>query len=1088
MTVLFADVAGFTGRSEQLDPEDVRRFLDPFFSTVRHECERRGGTLEKFIGDAAMALFGTPTAHEDDPERAVRAGLAILDAVRALNRADPALDLHVRLAVNTGEVLVAVGPSRGESPWIATGDTVNTCARMQAAAPLDTLVVGELAERLTREAIAYRPLAPVTGKGKAQPIPIWEAQQALAAVVRERPRDAPLIGRDRELGLLVEALERTRRQQQAQLVTLVGAPGIGKSRLLFELIELIEEADEPIVHLAGRSLPYGDGHSSAALAQIVKSWARVDEADSADAAGAKLAVAVADLIDEPRDARWVESHLRPLVGAPTDADTGRRDEAFAAWRHFVEALAERSPLVLLFEDLHWADDSLLDFVDHLLDWTTDLPLLVVATARPELLDRRRDWGGGKLNAHTVSLAPLSADDTERLFSALLERVALPGDVRQTLLARAAGNPLYAGEYARMLVDRGLVRRDGVGWKLDPSIELPLPESVQGIIAARLDALRREEKALLQDAAVLGQTFWVGALAAVGSVPREAVEERLRVLERKEFSRRDRRSALASELQYEFRHVLVRDVAYAQIPRARRVEKHRRAAEWLESLGGRSHDQAELLAYHYLTALELARESGEATDELELRARQAAQEAGDHASAVAAYASAMRFYETALQLVPVHDPARADLLFRYGRASFQARQQGAEALEEARELLLARGDLDLAAEADVLIAGVLTSAGRRDEARMHLERAAQLVESGGSPRSRAHVLTQLARFLMLAGETDDALSSARDAVELAREQSLAELQAHALVNAGIARVTSGDVEGIADLEAAIMLANEVNSPEVVRATRMLASMHLLLGRLDRAAELYASAREQAERFGDAFEKRWLAAARAMELHWSGRWQEALDVADAFVARTASGVPHYMEAPCRRVRGEIRLARGDLDGALADAEDAVEFAQHARDPWFLYPSLTFRARALQAQGRDDEAAAAVDELLALDGRQERLLLVSYRTAADLAAIVERLGRNDELLARIKRLETPTRWLLAAAAYASGDLDGAAEAYERIGSLPDAAEARLAAAERLLAAGRREEAEERLAAAAAFFEQVGAGARLDEARRLLADAARG
>jgi hypothetical protein len=947
--------------------------------------------------------------------------------------------------------------------------------------------VGELTERLTRDAIDYAPLEPITGKGKALPIPVWHARRALAPATRDRPRDAPLIGRDRELGLLVETLERTRIEEQAQLVTLVGAPGIGKSRLLYELIELIDALPDGVTYFVGKSLPYGEAHSSAALAQIVKAWARVDEAESADAAAAKLGAAVAGLFEEPRDARWVESHLRPLVGAESDegAETPRRDDAFAAWRRFFEALAEREPLVLLLEDLHWADDSLLDFVDHLLDWTTDLPLLVVATARPELLDRRRDWGGGKLNAHTISLAPLPADDTAELLSTLLGRVPLPPDMLRTLMTRAAGNPLYAGEYARMLVDRGFVRRNGVGWKFDPSVELPLPDSVQGIIAARLDALRREEKALLQDAAVLGQTFWVGALAAVGSVPRESVEERLRVLERKDFSRRDRGSTLASELQYEFRHVLVRDVAYAQIPRSLRAEKHRRAAQWLESLGGRSHDQAELLAYHYVTAYELARETGEATEELAVRARQAAQEAGDHATAVAAYGSAARFYETALRLAPPDDPARAHLLFRFGRASFQARQQGANELAEARELLLERGELDLAAEADVLLAGIVTSAGRRDEARSHLERAATLVESGGSPRARAHVLTQLARFLMLAGESEDALSIARDAVEVASEKPLSELRAHALVNAGIARVTSGDVGGMEDLEAAIMLAGEVNSPEVVRATRMLASMHLLLGRLGRAAELYASAREQADRFGDAFEKRWLAAARAMELHWSGRWEDALRVADEFVARTASGVPHYMEATCRRVRGEIHAARGDLDAALADAEDAVTFAERARDPWFLYPSLTFRARVLHEQGRSDEAAAAVEQLLALEGRHERLLLLSFRSSVDLAVVLDALGRSHALLARIELVETPTRWLLAAASYAAGDLDAAAETYAEIGSLPDAAETQLAAARRLLDEGRRDEAEARAADAIAFFEQVGASARIEDAQRLLAGA---
>jgi predicted ATPase len=638
----------------------------------------------------------------------------------------------------------------------------------------------------------------------------------------------------------------------------------------------------------------------------------------------------------------------------------------------------------------------------------------------------------------------------------------------------------------MLVDRGLVRRNGHGWKLDPSVELPLPETVHGIIAARLDALRREEKALLQDAAVLGQTFWVGALAAVGAVPRESVEERLRMLERKEFSRRERRSSLTSELQYEFRHVLVRDVAYAQIPRALRAEKHRRAAEWLESIAqDRTHHQAEMLAYHYLTALELAREAGQTTEELELRARQAAQDAGDHATAIAAYASAARFYETALRLAPPDDPLRPELLLRLGRASVHARQAGEAELAEARKLLLERGDLDLAAEADVLLATLLTSQGRRAQGREHLERAARVVESSGSLAARAHVLTQLARMRLLAGAADEALAAGRDAVEVAGRAGRHDLRAHALVNVGAARVATGDLEGTKNVEAAIMLAHEVNSPESVRATRMLASQHQLLGKLSRAAELYASAREQAGRFGDAFEKRWLNAAYAMELHWNGRWAEALEVADAFIARTADGMPHYMESVCRRVRGEIRAADGDLDAALSDAEAAVEFGRHARDAWFFYPSLTFRARVLHAQGRVDEAAAAIDDLLAVDERQQRILLMSFRTAVDLAVVMAELGRSDDLLLRLERFATPTRWVAAAASYATGDLDAAADAYSAMGALADAAETRLQAARKLAGEARRDEAEARAAEAAAFFEQAGGTALLEEARRLVSGA---
>jgi class 3 adenylate cyclase/tetratricopeptide (TPR) repeat protein len=1081
VTVLFADVVGFTGRADRADPETVRGLLNPFFSRVRAECEQRGGTVEKFIGDAAMAVFGTPVAHEDDPERAVRAALAIRDAVEQLNRDEPSLDLHLRLAVNTGEALVAVGSNRRENEWIATGDTVNTCARMQARAPVDGILVGEATERATRDAIEYREVEAIQAKGKSRPIRAWEALRELVAAGGDRRRrDAPLVGRAEELGLLVEALHQARRAERTQLVTLVGAPGIGKSRLVFELISVLEDSVEPIPWLEGRSLPYGEGVSSAALAEMTKTWAEILESDSAEAAREKLHAAATGLFADPGEAAWIESHLRPLVGI-VDVDDARvrsREEAFAAWRRLFEALAEQQPVVLLFEDLHWADDSLLDFVDHLLDWAVDLPLLVVATARPELLDRRPDWGGGKLNALTISLAPLSAEDTQALFAALLDRIALPEKVRGELLSRTGGNPLYAGEYARMLVDRGLVRRNGVGWKLDDSMELPLPETVQGIIAARLDTLRRDEKAMLQDAAVLGETFWVGALATMGSVPRATIEERLRVLERKDFSRRARGSAVESELQYGFRHVLVRDVAYGQIPRARRAEKHQLAAEWIESVAGeRVADRAEMVAYHYLTALELTEATGTNAEELRARAGKAAREAGDRAASLAAYASAERFYGTALKLTGADDPGRPELLFRAGRASFHARQEGAVELAEAREQLLARGELDLAAEADVMLAALLTSEGRRDQAHEHLQRASELVETSGSPRSRAYVLTEFARFLMLAGESEEALRVGREALAVAEGEGLQELRTQALVNVGMARVTSGDVAGTEDLEAAIALARQINSPEGVRATRMLASMHVLLGNLGRASELYADARAQADRFGNAFEKRWLAAAHAMELHWSGRWDEAVRVADAFVARSAEGSPHYMEAPVRRVRGEIRLLRGDLEGALEDAEAAVEFARVARDLWFFYPSLTFRARVLLAAGRKGEANVVVDDLLRLDGAQRSRLLLSTRTAAALTVILRVLDRGSELLDAIDRTETSTPWLAAATAYASGEFARAADLYDAIGSRPDAAEARARATEQLVAAGRHEEAQRQLAIAVEFFAQVNALPQLRE-----------
>jgi predicted ATPase len=480
---------------------------------------------------------------------------------------------------------------------------------------------------------------------------------------------------------LRDALARARRERTAQLVTLVGVPGIGKSRLVYELWATLEANPELVYWRQGRSLPYGDGVSFWALGEMMKAQAGILESDGAEAAEEKLHEAVAHVLADPEEAGWIEGHLRPLVGLTGESPgSDHRGESFAAWRRFLEAMAEQHPVVLVFEDLHWADEGLLEFVDHLVDWAADVPLLVVCTARPELLERRAGWGGGKRNVATLSLAPLSDEHTSELVETLV------GELHPELVAHAGGNPLYAEEYARMLAQSG-----------NGDI-LALPDSVQGIIAARLDTLPLEEKALVQDAAVLGKVFWVGELRHVAGLTGSTVDEHLHALERKEFIRRERRSSVAGEAAYVFRHSLVRDVAYGQIPRARRAEKHRLAAEWIESLAGdRREDLADVVAHHYSSALELARAAGQDTDELAERARFALREAGDRAAALSALEAAERFYGEALTLWPEDDPERPHLLLRYGRV-LHPHGRGEEVLALASEELLDAGDREAAAEA------------------------------------------------------------------------------------------------------------------------------------------------------------------------------------------------------------------------------------------------------------------------------------------------------------------------------------------------------------------------------------------------------
>ena len=503
---LFCDLVGFTAQAEKLDPEDVRAILGPYHGRLRSVLEHYSGTVEKFIGDAVMALFGAPTAHEDDPERAVRAALAIRDVGREEG-------LEVRIGIATGDALVTLGARPEEGEGMAAGDVVNTAARLQAAAPVNGILVGQSTYRATRHAIDYVQVEPVLAKGKEKPVAVWEVVDARARFGSEVLDHVAgdLVGRESELTSLRAALDRVRDERSPQLVTLVGVPGIGKSRLLHELSRIVDAEPELITWRQGRCLAYGDGVTFWALAEIVKAQAGVLEADSEITVAEKLQRAVTDVAD-PAEAAWIEARLRPLAGIGDESELGgdRRSETFAAWRRYLEELAGQRPLVLIFEDLQWADDGLLDFVDELAEWTTGVPLLVVCTARPELLTRRPHWGGGKLNASTIALESLSEDETARLMADLLDRPVLPAEVQRTLLDQAGGNPLYAEQFAQLYLERGSAE------------ELPLPETLQGIIAARLDGLSSaEEKRLLRETRLLSaRIFWTRSLGAdSGGTPR-----------------------------------------------------------------------------------------------------------------------------------------------------------------------------------------------------------------------------------------------------------------------------------------------------------------------------------------------------------------------------------------------------------------------------------------------------------------------------------------------------------------------------------------------------------------------------------------
>ncbi|MHB8643520.1 MAG: AAA family ATPase [Gaiellaceae bacterium] len=1062
VTVLFADLVGFTARAEQLDPEDVRSVLAPYHARVRGELERFGGTVEKFIGDAVMALFGAPVGHEDDPERAVRAALAIRDWAREES------SVQVRIGVNTGEALISLGarPTAGEG--MAAGDVVNTAARLQSAAPINGVLVGEATYRATVDSIDYGEADRVEAKGKAEPVRVWEAIEPRSRAATEAVSlRAPLVGRQREVDQLIDAFERSRKERATLLMTVVGVPGIGKSRLVAELFAHVDALPDFVYWRHGRSLPYGEGATFWALGEMVKAHAGILESDSLEEVERKLHETVTQSVHES-ERPWVEAKLRPLVGIGGDEDAGgERYEAFSAWRRFFEVLAEQRPLVMVFEDLHWAGDELLDFVDELPDWIEDVPLLLLCTARPELLDRRSGWGGGKRNAATISLSPLDADETARLIAALLERAVLPAETQAELLRRAGGNPLYAEQFVRMLSERGEIEGD-------------LPENVQGIIAARLDLLADDEKWLLQDAAVVGKVFGTGALAAVNGSEQALLEQRLRSLVRKDFIRRERGASVDRESEYAFNHVLVRDVAYGQIPRTQRADKHRLAAEWIESVG-RADDQADLLAHHYLTALELAQATGTAPTELATRARAALRSAGARALALYAYAAAARSFEAAADLGGEPDPDRPRALLAQGLALHAlGDERRFDLMEEARSALVAAGDTDGAAEADLTLAQSWWWAGERDRCSACLERAAELVRDGDEPSTRASVLGQIARFNSLFGESEAAIDRAQESLRLAETLGRDDLRAKNLITIGTAefhREHADSEAALANLRTGIDVAADCGDLDQLSRGYMNLCSHLQqLGELREAESALLEAGRISQRRGHVQALRFVDGNTIdMELT-NGSWEAAERRAHAFLA--ASGQEgHYMDNIAFMALSMIELARDETDLALRDADSAVAAGRKVRDPQALIPTLALGAFVHAELGQTDRGRALLDELE--PGRFIGSVPVAFFAAA-------RLGRAEGFRASSRRFAHGTQWDVAGDAVLDQRWADAAEVYDEMGARPFAALAALRAAEIYAAEGKRSHANAQLTRAMEFWRAVGAKRYIREGQALFAKSA--
>ncbi len=769
------------------------------------------------------------------------------------------------------------------------------------------------------------------------------------------------------------------------------------------------------------------------------------------------------------EGRWLEGQLAPLAGV-TDDRAARPEEGFGAWHRFLEALAEERPVVLVFEDLHWADDALLDFVDELPERAGGVPLLVLASARPELLERRPGWGGGKLNALTISLAPLTDDDTAGIVRSVLERPLLEARTLDALLARAGGNPLFAEQYARILLEQGDV----------PA----LPETVQGIIAARLDGLPEPEKQLLQDAAVIGKVFWLGAVSTVGGTSTQQAEELLHALERKEFVQRSRRSTVAGEREYAFRHLLIGDVAYAQIPRAVRSDRHRRAAAWIESLA-RPEDQAEMLAHHWLQALELAEAAGLDASPLREPARRALRDAGDRAAALYAVDAASRFYDAALQLRPEDGLERAQLLLRRACPVRVSTGADPDRLTEARDALLAAGDLETAGEAEMLLARSFWMRGRPDLFDEHAERAAALLERAPRGRAVAGALMERGSRAHLAGRDVEAIELAERGYEVAEQIGWEAGRGEALTILGMARLQMGDPRALRELEQSVEIAKAAGALGTLsRSYNSLSVAQQMLGSLEAGYTARLEGMRVAERLGLPAERRWYEGVLPDHDYRRGAWDEAVGRADSFLATVEAGSPHYATCYVAAVRAEIRAARGDVTGALADVETGLAMGREAAEPQVVYFLLPTCAHVLALTGELERAAGLAGEYLAglrsgADPQFGIIALPSFASAA------RRLGLSRELAEVLGSLR-PSAWTDAVRAYIGEDFALAADRLQRIGARPDEAEARLRDAEQLVIRGHRAEADRRLQEPLAFYRSVGATAFLRECEALLAASA--
>jgi class 3 adenylate cyclase/tetratricopeptide (TPR) repeat protein len=911
VTVLFADLVGFTAASEGRDAEDTRELLSRYFDLARTTIERYGGTVEKFIGDAVMAVWGAPVAQEDDAERAVRTAL---DLVAAVGDLDPSL--RARAGVLTGEAAVTIG---AEGQGMVAGDLVNTASRIQSAAEPGTVLVGDATKRASEAAVAYADAGTHALKGKVEPVQLWQALRVVAGArgaLRSAGLEAPFVGRDRELRTVKELFHATADDGRARVLSVVGTAGIGKSRLVWEFFKYIDGLEEQAWWHKGRCLAYGEGVAYWALAEMVRMRARIADDDPTEEALTKLRNVLAEIVPDEDERSFVEPRLQHLLGL-TERTAPDREDLFSAWRLFVERMADQFPVIMVFEDLQWADAALVEFLDYLLDWSRNHPVYVVTMARPELADRHVGWGSKARSFTSLALDPLSDDAIDALLRGLAP--GLPDDAVAHIRERADGIPLYAVETVRMLLDRGLLEPGEAGYRVVGDLgSLDVPETLHALIAARLDGLDPAERQLLQDAAVLGKTFAPAGLGALSGATEDTVAGVLASLVRKEMLVLDSDPRSPERGQYGFLQALVQRVAYESLARRDRKAKHLAAAGFLARDSGLDPDEiAEVVAAHTLDAFRAAPDDPDAT-EIKAEARTWLMRAAERAASLAATDDAQRTLESAVALAD--EPLeRARLLERVGKLALTANRidQGQLFLREALELCDAAGATHERARVAAALGGALWQRGNAAEALELLEGAFVVLAEDERDADVAALAAELARIHYFTGNLARAGELIDVALDVAEDLRLPGILSRAL-NTKSLIVERHWHEADALMRQALRIALEHDL--VADALRAYNNLVVLLDNGDRAEEvgpLLEDALAMARRRGDRFWEVRLGAALLSDLRVRGRWDDVDELAGSMP------VPDRVTDHTLAV-GVIELARIAAD--RGDAARAAELIAH------------------------------------------------------------------------------------------------------------------------------------------------------------------